>query len=40
MISIVATPGRFLHLLVEMNLDLRSVQLAVFDEADRYTSLV
>lgn len=34
--SIVATPGRFLHLIVEMNLDLRSVQFAVFDEADRY----
>jgi ATP-dependent RNA helicase DDX54/DBP10 len=33
--SIVATPGRFLHLIVEMNLDLRSVQYAVFDEADR-----
>ena len=33
--SIVATPGRFLHLVVEMNLDLRSVQYAVFDEADR-----
>ena len=32
---IVATPGRFLHLIVEMNLDLRSVQYAVFDEADR-----
>src|SRR5271167_144006 len=34
--SIVATPGRFLHLVVEMNLDLRSIQYAVFDEADRY----
>jgi ATP-dependent RNA helicase DDX54/DBP10 len=33
--SIVATPGRFLHLIVEMNLDLRSIQYAVFDEADR-----
>ncbi|KLO19427.1 P-loop containing nucleoside triphosphate hydrolase protein [Schizopora paradoxa] len=33
--SIVATPGRLLHLIVEMNLDLRSVQYVVFDEADR-----
>ncbi|KAH9994019.1 P-loop containing nucleoside triphosphate hydrolase protein [Russula vinacea] len=28
-------PGRLLHLAVEMNLDLRSVQYVVFDEADR-----
>ncbi len=33
--SIVATPGRLVHLGVEMNLDLRSVQYVVFDEADR-----
>lgn len=33
--SIIATPGRLLHLIVEMNLDLRSVQYVVFDEADR-----
>ena len=32
---IIATPGRFLHLLVEMSLDLSSVQYMVFDEADR-----
>lgn len=32
---IVATPGRFLHLKVEMNLDLKSVEYAVFDESDR-----
>ncbi|KAL0955956.1 hypothetical protein HGRIS_002138 [Hohenbuehelia grisea] len=32
---IIATPGRLLHLLVEMNLDLKSVQYVVFDEADR-----
>lgn len=32
---IVATPGRFLHLKVEMNFDLKSVQYIVFDEADR-----
>ncbi len=31
----VATPGRFLHLLVEMNLPLTSVEYVVFDEADR-----
>ncbi|KAI2624185.1 ATP-dependent RNA helicase DBP10 [Hypoxylon sp. NC1633] len=32
---IIATPGRFLHLKVEMSLDLSSIQYAVFDEADR-----
>ncbi|KAF6762983.1 ATP-dependent RNA helicase DBP10 [Ephemerocybe angulata] len=32
---IIATPGRLLHLVVEMNLDLKSIQYIVFDEADR-----
>ena len=32
---LIATPGRFLHLKVEMNLDLWSIKYAVFDEADR-----
>lgn len=32
---VIATPGRFLHLLVEMSLDLSSVRYVVFDEADR-----
>lgn len=32
---IVATPGRFLHLKVEMNLDLKTMEYVVFDEADR-----
>eukprot|EP00045_Choanoeca_perplexa_P011999 m.129277 g.129277 ORF g.129277 m.129277 type:complete len:798 (-) comp15845_c2_seq3:43-2436(-) len=32
---IVATPGRFLHLLVEMNLSLVTTEYIVFDEADR-----
>ncbi|EXJ78469.1 ATP-dependent RNA helicase dbp10 [Capronia coronata CBS 617.96] len=32
---IIATPGRFLHLKVEMNLDLSSMRYVVFDEADR-----
>ncbi|KAJ1953356.1 ATP-dependent RNA helicase dbp10, partial [Dispira parvispora] len=32
---LVATPGRCLHLIVEMNLDLSSVEYVVFDEADR-----
>ncbi|CAK9439085.1 uncharacterized protein LODBEIA_P33090 [Lodderomyces beijingensis] len=32
---IVCTPGRFLHLKVEMQFDLMSVQYIVFDEADR-----
>ena len=33
-LSIVATPGRFLHVLVEMELKLHSLQYVVFDEAD------
>jgi ATP-dependent RNA helicase DDX54/DBP10 len=32
---IVATPGRFLHLKIEMRLELKSVEYVVFDEADR-----
>ncbi|WFD32156.1 RNA helicase [Malassezia sp. CBS 17886] len=32
---VIATPGRLLHLVVEMNLDLRAVEYVVFDEADR-----
>jgi ATP-dependent RNA helicase DDX54/DBP10 len=32
---LVATPGRLLHHLVEVDLSLASVQLCVFDEADR-----
>lgn len=32
---IVATPGRFLHVCVEMDLQLRNVEYVVFDEADR-----
>ncbi|GAA96101.1 uncharacterized protein L969DRAFT_48536 [Mixia osmundae IAM 14324] len=32
---IIATPGRLLHLIVEMDLDMSSVAYAVFDEADR-----
>jgi ATP-dependent RNA helicase DDX54/DBP10 len=32
---IIATPGRFLHLKVEMSLDLSSIHFVVFDEADR-----
>ena len=33
---ILATPGRFVHLSVEMGLKLDSVEYVVFDEADRY----
>ncbi|KAK9467960.1 P-loop containing nucleoside triphosphate hydrolase protein [Lipomyces arxii] len=36
---IIATPGRFAHLQVEMSLDLRSVEYVVFDEADRLFEL-
>ncbi|GLI78990.1 ATP-dependent RNA helicase dbp10 [Penicillium ochrochloron] len=32
---VIATPGRFLHLKVEMDLDLSSIRYVVFDEADR-----
>ncbi|RKP08348.1 P-loop containing nucleoside triphosphate hydrolase protein [Thamnocephalis sphaerospora] len=32
---LIATPGRLLHLMVEMELDLRTVEYMVFDEADR-----
>ncbi|KAL8823468.1 MAG: hypothetical protein Q9191_005826 [Dirinaria sp. TL-2023a] len=32
---IIATPGRFLHLRVEMGLDLSPIRYVVFDEADR-----
>lgn len=32
---VIGTPGRLLHLAVEMNLDLSAVQYTVFDEADR-----
>lgn len=32
---IIATPGRFLHLKVEMALDISSIRYVVFDEADR-----
>lgn len=30
-----ATPGRLLHIVVEMNLKLNTIQYLVFDEADR-----
>ena len=32
---VIATPGRFLHLKVEMRLDLSNVEFMVYDEADR-----
>lgn len=32
---IVAVPGRFLHICVEMDLKLDSIEFVVFDEADR-----
>ena len=32
---VIATPGRFLHIAVEMRMDLSSVRYVVFDEADR-----
>ena len=32
---IIATPGRFLHLKVEMGLNLSSIRYVCFDEADR-----
>lgn len=32
---VIATPGRFLHLKMEMSLDISSITYVVFDEADR-----
>lgn len=32
---VIATPGRFMHLKVEMDLDLKTVEYIVYDEADR-----
>ena len=36
---LVATPGRLLHLLVEMDMKLTSIEYVVFDEADRLFEL-
>ncbi|KAI8914342.1 P-loop containing nucleoside triphosphate hydrolase protein [Gorgonomyces haynaldii] len=36
---VVATPGRLMHLIIEMNLDLKTVEYLVFDEADRLFEL-
>lgn len=33
---IIATPGRLLHLVVEMEMSLTTVEYVVFDEADQY----
>ncbi|TXT13460.1 hypothetical protein VHUM_00827 [Vanrija humicola] len=32
---VIATPGRFLHIVVEMDLDLRGLDMVIYDEADR-----
>ncbi|VDP45695.1 unnamed protein product [Schistosoma margrebowiei] len=37
--KIIATPGRFLHVLMEMNLSLNSIEYVVFDEGDRLFEL-
>lgn len=37
-IRVVATPGRFLHHLVETHISLQRVEIVVFDEADRFIS--
>ncbi|KAF9414457.1 hypothetical protein HW555_007654 [Spodoptera exigua] len=36
---VVATPGRFLHICIEMSLKLDNIQVIVFDEADRLFEL-
>ncbi|KAJ2904583.1 ATP-dependent RNA helicase dbp10, partial [Coemansia aciculifera] len=36
---VIATPGRLLHLVVEMSLDLSTIEYIVFDEADRLFEL-
>lgn len=33
--SLIATPGRLLHIAVEMRLKLNTIRYVVFDEADR-----
>lgn len=33
--SIIGTPGRLMHVIMEMNLKLQKVEYVVFDEADR-----
>lgn len=33
--SIIGTPGRLMHVVMEMNLKLHGVEYVVFDEADR-----
>lgn len=33
--SIIGTPGRLMHIVMEMNLKLQNVEYVVFDEADR-----
>jgi superfamily II DNA/RNA helicase len=35
---IIATPGRLLHLVVEMEMSLTTVEYVVFDEADQYVA--
>lgn len=35
---IVATPGRFLHICMEMDMNLKSVEFVIFDEADRFVT--
>ena len=37
---IICTPGRFMHLKVEMSLNLSSISYVVFDEADRLFEMV
>ncbi|KAH8854332.1 ATP-dependent RNA helicase DDX54 [Schistosoma japonicum] len=37
--KIIATPGRFLHILMEMNLSLKTIEYVVFDEGDRLFEL-
>lgn len=34
-LRVIATPGRLLHVVVEMNFRLAAVKIIVFDEADR-----
>lgn len=36
---IIVTPGRLMHLIIEMNLDFKTVECVVYDEADRLFEL-
>ena len=36
--SVIATPGRLLHVVVEMKYSMADMDTIIYDEADRYVS--